>query len=145
MFQQVKIKVVFYFVANGTFYSNLFEETRIHSSRMCTVRCSGRREGVYPSMHWAGGVCLPACTGQGVSAWRRVSAWGGVFAQGGVCSSACLDTPPPLCVCPGRFVCPSASPEGVSAEVYAGIHPLLTEFLTHACENITFPQLRCGR
>ena len=38
---------------------------------------------------------------------------------------------------------------GVSAweRVFArgGVHnPLWTEFLTHACENITLPQLRCG-
>ena len=41
--------------------------------------------------------------------------------------------------------------EGVSARggvflewgVYpGGVHPLWTEFLTHACENITFPKLR---
>ena len=38
---------------------------------MRTVRCSDR------------GACIPACTGQGVSA-QRVSAWG-VSAQGGVC------------------------------------------------------------
>ena len=45
---------------------------------------------------------------------------GGVSAQGAVCS-----------VCPGGG-------GGVS-----GRHPILwTEFLTHACENITFPQLR---
>ena len=38
-------------------YSNL--ETRMHSSRMRTVRCTGRRVGgVYPSMHWAGCVCV---------------------------------------------------------------------------------------
>ena len=34
---------------------------------------------------------------------------------------------------------------GVSASVHAGIHPPWTEFLTYACENITFPQPRCGR
>ena len=29
---------------------------------------------VYPSMHWAKGVCIPACTGQGgVSAWGCLS------------------------------------------------------------------------
>ena len=33
----------------------------------------------------------------------------------------------------------------VSVPVHAGIHLPWTEFLTHACENITFPQLRCGR
>ena len=33
---------------------------------MRTVRSSGRRvEGVYPNMHWSGGV-YPACTGRGV-------------------------------------------------------------------------------
>ena len=41
----------------------------MHSSGMRTVRlltvsqhALGR--GVYPSMHWAGGVCIPACNGQ---------------------------------------------------------------------------------
>ena len=31
------------------------------------------------------------------------------------------------------------SAQGMSAW---GVHPLWTEFLTHTCENITFPQLR---
>ena len=39
--------------------------TRMHSSRMRTVRCSGHPGGVYPSVHW--GVCIPACTGGCVS------------------------------------------------------------------------------
>ena len=100
MFQQVKIKVIFYFVANGTFYSNLFEETRMHSSRMCTVRCSGRREGVYPSMHWAGGVCLE----------------GGVCLGGNVCPGGCLlqcmlgYTPTPVCL-PGKVCLPQCIPQ----------------------------------
>ena len=73
----------------------------MHSSRIRTVRCSGRRGG--------GGVCL----GRWVSAQ-----------EGGVC--------------PGRGCLPRAG----SDPVHAGIHPpLWTEFLTHACENITFPQL----
>ena len=29
-----------------------------------SMHCTGR--GVHPSMHWAGGVCIPACTVQGV-------------------------------------------------------------------------------
>ena len=57
--------------------------TRMHSSGMSTVRCSGR----------LGGGCLPR-------GWRGPSAWG----------------------------------------VYTS--PMWTEFLTHAYENITFPQLR---
>ena len=56
--------------------------TRMHSSRMRTVRCSGRwgeggpvsqhalGKGAYPSMHWAGG-CLPGGVCQGVSAQGR--------------------------------------------------------------------------
>ena len=50
---------------------------------------------------------------------------GGVCAQGGVCPGGCL---------PGgsaqRDVC------------LGGVYTPRTEFLTHACENITFPQLR---
>ena len=72
--------------------------------------------------------CVPsdavAVRGGGVSdQGRRVSDQMGCVlrgrgsAQGGVCPSACWDT-----------------------------HlPPWTEFLTHACENITFPQIRCGR
>ena len=67
----------------------------MHSSRMRTVPCSGRRGG-------------------------------GVAARGGVCIQG---------VCPGRCLLEG----GVSQ------HALWTEFLTHAYENITFPQLRCGR
>ena len=61
------------------------KRTRMHSSKMRTVRCSGRwvggvsqhtigrmgvcipvctGQGVYPSMHWAGGVCLVGCLPQ---------------------------------------------------------------------------------
>ena len=61
---------------------------------------------------------------------------GGVSAPGGVCSGG---------VC-SRGV---SAPEGV---VYPSMQwdrppppPLWTEFLTHAAENITLPQLRCGR
>ena len=64
----------------------------MHSSRMCTVRCSGRWGGMYPSMHWAGGCLL------GVSAQGGVCPGGvcpgdsaGMTAQRGVCQ-----TPPPV-------------------------------------------------
>ena len=60
-------------------------ETRMHSSRMCTVRCNGcgtacipactGQGGMYPSMHWAGG-CLSGGSAQGVSAQRGVSTQG---------------------------------------------------------------------
>ena len=57
-----------------------FSRTRMYSSgirtaRLWTVSQHALRRGVvYPSMHWAWGMCIPACTGQGVSV------------QGGVCS-----------------------------------------------------------
>ena len=81
----------------------------MHSSRMLTVRS---RSHVYPSMHWAAGVCPGGvCRGRG----------------GGVCPGG---------VCLG----------GVSQHALRQTpHPLWTEFLTHACENITLTQLRCGR
>ena len=81
--------------------TKFYLQTRMHSSRMRTVRCSSRMPGgclprgakVYPSG------CLPmGCLPTGVSA-----------SGGGGCT-------PPL--------------------------PPWTEFLTHGCENITFPQLR---
>ena len=34
---------------------------------------------------------------------------------------------------------------GCLPQCMLGYHPLLAEFLTHACENITLAQLRCGR
>ena len=59
-----------------------------------------------------------------------------VSAQGG-------DSPGVVCL---GGVSQQALGRGVSVSVHAGIHvPLWTEFLTHACENITFPQLRYRR
>ena len=54
----------------------------------------------------------------------------GVSAQEGVCVQG-------RCVCPRGGVCPGqvCLPGGCTPP------PLWTEFLTHACENITFPQL----
>ena len=87
----------------------------MHSSRVRTVHCSIRLgAGCLP-----GGVCL-GVSAQGVSAQGGVClgvSAQGVSAQGGVCAGGCL-------------------PRGVSTPP-----PLLTEFLTQACENITFPQL----
>ena len=105
----------------------------MHSSRMLTVRCSGRwgcipactGQGVYLSMHWAGG-CLP----RGVSAQEVAAQWGS--AQGiGVCPCACWDTQPPVDT--RGDVCPSACWDTPT---------LWTESLTRAWENITFLQLR---
>ena len=97
--------------------------TRMHSSRMSTVRCSSRllgRGGVS-----AGGVC-PGGVCQGVSA-RAVSAGGCL--PGAVCQGS---------VWPGsRGVCPG----GV---VYQGCTPPVNR-MTDACENITLSKLRCVR
>ena len=49
----------------------IYVVTRMHSSRMHTVRCSGRLGGCLPGGLCPGGVC------QGVSAQREVSAWRG--------------------------------------------------------------------
>ena len=83
----------------------------MHSSSMCTVHCSGRLGG-----------CLPG----EVSAQRGLSVHCVSTHGGGVClvggGVACL---------PGGG--------GLSRGVYTS--PLWTEFLTRACENITFRQL----
>ena len=126
--------------------------TRMHFSRMRTVRCSGHGgracipacngQGVCVSQHALGRVCvcIPACTGQGGVCLgvclpreclpRGVSALGGpaqgVLALGGVCSGGvcggCL---------PRRGVCHTPHPP--------------VDRMTDACENITLPQLRCRR
>ena len=83
------------------------DKTRMHFSRMGTVRCSSclLGGGVCPV-----GVCLGGCLSRGVSARGCLPTLSeGVSAQGGECLAD---------------------------------NPLWTEFLTHACENITFPQLR---
>ena len=87
------------------------------SSRMRTI---GSSSHVYPSMHWAQGV----------------------FAQGGIC--------PGEASARGRGVCPGGAgylPKGGCIPVCTEVDtiPLWTEFLTHSCENITLPQLHCGR
>ena len=75
------------------------------------------------------GVCL------WVSAWR-VSAWGcmprggGCLPKGGVCLEGRCTPPHP----PGHKGRHPLDPEALPS-------PMWTKFLTHACENITFPQL----
>ena len=103
-----------------TFNDRTFEDidlTRMHSSGMCTIHCSGHLGGVCP-----GEVCLGVFAQVGVC--PGVFAYGvfakGVYVQGGVCLGGCL------------------SKKGVCL---GGVHPLWTEFLAHACENITFLQL----
>ena len=73
----------------------------------------------------------------GVCSWGDVSP-GGMSAPGG-------------CLLPGVSA-PRGSTEGCLLPGGVSQHalrqtpsPLWTEFLTHACENITLAQLRCGR
>ena len=96
--------------------------TRIHSSRMHTVRCSSHLGGsACEGSVCPGGVCLPGV----VSACQRVSACGGVClgvstCQGIVCLSGgvCL---PGVSACQGVYTFPNGQ--------------------TDTCENITFLQL----
>ena len=86
--------------------------------------------GCVPST--AGGVCLGGFCQEG-----GVSAQGGVFAQR---VSVLGVSAQKRGVCQGRV---SAQEGGVcQGRVSArGVSPMWTEFLTHVCENITFPQL----
>ena len=100
---------------------------------------------------WGGGVCS-----WGVSAPGGCLLPGGVWSQGGICSGGCLLL--------GVFALGGCLLPGVSALVVSGPGGLVlggcipacteadtlppppwTEFLTHARENITLAQLRCGR
>ena len=59
--------------------------------------------------------------------------------KGCLARGVCL---PRGCLPKGRISAQRGLPGGlVSAQ---GVTPLWTEFLTHACENITFPQLLLG-
>ena len=99
---------------------NLFIITRMHSSRMRTVRSSGRMMG-------GGGVCpRGVCPSGGVP---RGCAWG-VFPGGCLPGGVCLGA---VCL---RDVClRGCLPVGYLPGVCVHL-PLVTEFFTHACENI---------
>ena len=79
------------------------------------VGCLPRGRSVCP------GVSVQGCLPRGVAALGCLTR-GGVFAQGEGCLPRAVFV---RSVCLGVYTC-----------------PLWTEFLTHACENITFPQLR---
>ena len=106
------------------FWANIMY-TSMHSSRMRTARLLP----VSPSMHcMVGGGCLllgGVCSGVSVS-----GPGGGGSASG---PRGCL----PL-VRGGGWWCVSQHAMGQTPHLW-------TEFLTHASENITLPQLRCGR
>ena len=91
----------------------------MHSSRTRTARLLP----VSPSLHCAGG-CLPWG-----SAPEGVCSWVGMLL--GVCSLGDLLL--------------GGSASGSVSQHAMGRPPISTEFLTHATENITLPQLRYGR
>ena len=134
----------------------------MHSSRMRTVLSSSRLPG-------GGGVCpgggvYPSIQRQtrGVSTqWVCVSQHALRQTRGSVCPGGCVCLGVCLprggvsqhalrqtrgSVCPGGCVCLGVCPGGcVSQHALRQTPALWTEFLTHASEDITLPQLRCGR
>ena len=96
--------------------------TRMHSSRIRTTRSS---------CHLLGGVCLSAC-------------WDAPPGCGPGDPPSQTPQPPPRCGPGDPPARPPTSPLGVGLETLPAPSPW-TEFLTHASENITLPQLRCGR
>ena len=71
------------------------KNTRVHSSRMRTVRCSGHLSGdVYPGGCLPGGVSARGCVPRGVCAQGGVCPGGvcpgGCVPRGGVCPGGCL-------------------------------------------------------
>ena len=99
-------------------YRFSYRLTRMHSSRMHTSRSLTICCSLLPG----GGGLLPGGSGLG-----------GVCSQGCVCSGG--GSAPGECLLPG----------GIRACTETDPPPLCTEFLTHAFENITLAQLRCGR
>ena len=103
----------------------IIKVTRMHSSRLHTVRWSGRLScharphchAYQPAKHAPCHACPPPCTPPCHTCPHH--AWPPCH--------ACFPLP---CMPPSHHACPPA--------MHA---PLWTEFLTHACENITFPQL----
>ena len=114
--------------------------TRMHSSRMHTVCCSGRLGG---GGMCPGGVCQGGCVQGGVQGASRRCVCPGcmcVWGQGGVSRGLVQGCMSRVCVCVfRRGVCPG----GFVSQHAVGQTPpsLWTAFLTHTCENITFPQL----
>ena len=168
------------------YYLNILwrnRETRMHSSGMHTVRCSGHGGGVYPSMHWSGGCVYPSMHWERGVFQHELTGWGGVYPsmhwaggclpRRGVClggGSVCLGgkcLPGGVCWggCFPRAVFAGVSAWGVFAGrvlpkgclLGTGVCPggclprrgclphTPVNRITDACENITLPQLRCGR
>ena len=101
--------------------------TRMHSSRMCTVRCSGR-------LLWRDCVCPGGCLAKGqwcLPGGVCPDAWGGCLPRGCL-PGGCL---PRVGVCPWGVVSDQLHRGGGVCQT-----PPVNR-LTDVCENITFPQL----
>ena len=130
--------------------TSLWPVKRSHSSRMSTAHLSTvsqhalHRGCLSRGVSVQGGVCLGVST-QGVSAQGVSAQVEGVSAQGRGCLPRGVSAQRGV-VCRGYLPKGSVCPGGcVSQHAMGQTPPLWTEFLTHACENITLPQLRCGR
>ena len=136
--------------------------SRMRTSRLLTICCSPLPgvggEGVSASRR----VSAPrgdVCSGGGVSAPGGLSALGVVCSQGGVCSWGWVSAPrggvcSGGCLLGGCLLPGGSAPRVGGCLLLGGVFqhalrhtpsPLWTEFLTHASENITLAQLRCGR
>ena len=116
-----------------SFRSTFKLSTIMHSSRMRTVRCSGRH------VKRPGGTCLAGgggvCSGGGICP-------GGCLARGCVCPGECL----PRGVCWWESVCVGVSAQGVGVCQTPPTPPPPPVYrITDTCKNITLPQLLCGR
>ena len=125
----------------------------MHSSRIRTVRCSSHLGVEGGDVCPGGRVSTQECLHKGVSAWLVSSQRGGGVCPGGVCLgvSAWRVYAQMHTVCcsshlVGWGVFPGVSVWRVSDQRGAGClpHPPVNR-ITDACENITLPQLRCGR
>ena len=121
--------------------------TRMHSSKMRTVHCSGHQgKGMYPSMHWAC-VCVCVCVCVCMH-WAWGSVCPGVSAWG-VCPWGCLPggcLPRVWCLLRGVYL--GVFAQGGLPGWVPTTHTLRSDTpppvnrITDACENITLPQLR---
>ena len=141
------------------FYNALkcLRPTRMHSSSMRTAR-SLTMGGVYlpRGCTCPGGCTVWGCTCLGVYLPRGVPARGMYLPKGGIPAlrvCTCLGVPAlRVCTCLGVPAQGGVPVQGVPDQLRdtcpggpAQVLPPWIEFLTHATENITLPQLCCGR
>ena len=114
------------------FWNKSYNKIKLYQKQECIpVGCITSLQWPF----WEGG-CLP----RSVCPEKRLlkSVYGGCPPRGRVSTRReCLPRVflPRVCMCVYLCLCVL----GVSAK--GGVHPLWTEFSTHTCENITFPQL----